>query len=143
MLALPISEFFSSETGWQLVPEHPYRKLDGASTFPDFWCDFAASRKYGEGMRFILEAKYLKSQASNLASRVVADIVRLSMPTSVGLKRYFLLAGASEYFPDASEEFLFGKRMFGAKGFYASPKHEVGKLEQNSTYSGSYPAAWK
>jgi hypothetical protein len=130
-LTLPVAEFLTSQTAWLLQSELYYQKLPGADALPDFWCDFAATRKGGNAqVQFILEAKYLRIKAENMRRQIVADFVRLSMPPGKALKRFFLLAGESQYFSDSSATFLFDKALFGMKvgnGYYIKPRDELAK----------------
>ena len=130
-LSLPIAEFLTSRTAWLLQSELPYQKLPGAKELPEFWCDFAGVRKGGNAeVKFILEAKYLKTKAENMRRQIAADFVRLSLPPGKNLKRYFLLAGQSHHFPQSDAEFLFDKRLFGMElnnGHYIQPRQEITK----------------
>src|SRR5262249_20907224 len=132
MLSIPISEFLALQTTWVVQPEVQYRKLCGSNLLPEFWCDFAGTPQYGKEIRFILEAKFLKGKAEKTTRRLVADFLRLSLPTNESLKRYFLLAGREEHFPESDSKILFGQELFGLVvngGRYIRPREEVQKAD--------------
>jgi hypothetical protein len=140
-LALPIAEFLASRTSWILTSELSYKHLAGPNVLPDFWCDFAGRRKSGEGTQFILEAKFLKRDAKGASAGIAADFIRLSLPPGLRLKRYFLLAGQSKFFPKSDAGFLFGKNLFGlqppTKGCYVTPSEEI-KKKNLSAFRSSF-----
>lgn len=107
MLSVPISEFLASQTSWELKTEFGYRHLPDGFHLPSFWCDFAGSRGVGSGIRFLLEAKYLKRPIEKMAKHVAADIIRLSLPQNKEVTRLFLLAGKRHHFQQQNDPFLF------------------------------------
>jgi hypothetical protein len=103
--SVPIAEFLASRTSWTLTSELSYKHLSGPNVLPDFWCDFAGRRKVGKDIQFILEAKFLKGEAKIVSGRIAFDFIRLSLPPRERLKRYFLLAGESKFFPKSDADF--------------------------------------
>lgn len=108
ILKVPISEY-PAQTTWVLKTEVGYGKLPGADGLTAFWCDFAGERKYGNGIRFLLESKFLKRSVDQLAIQIAADVIRLSLPRDQGLSRFFLLAGKREHFQGKKAAFPFDK----------------------------------
>jgi hypothetical protein len=136
MLFVPISEYLA-RTNWKLRPELSYRTLTGDNSLPIFSCDFVGINKFGDGFRWMLEAKYLKRDAEKMAKHIAADVVRLSMPKNKSLKRFFLLAGRDKYFPGTEVKCLFGK-LFGLgenKGCYVKTNEAI----ENADFSKSFP----
>jgi hypothetical protein len=130
-LTLPIAEFLTARTSWLLQPELYYQKIPGAKWLPEFWCDFAGTRKGGGGgVQFLLEAKYLKSKAEGVRRNIATDFIRLCLPPGKAIKRYFLLAGQSNYFPESDSELIFDRKLFGlevGRGCYIYPAQELAK----------------
>jgi hypothetical protein len=111
MLSVPISEFLASRKDWMLEQEGDYRKLLNAGALPRIWYDFSGRRRFGKGIDFLLETKFLKSAAEKTARGIAADVIRLSLPRQE-LTRIFLLAGRSEYFSKLGNSTLL-TRLFG------------------------------
>jgi hypothetical protein len=108
MLKVPISEYLAAETTWSLKTEFGYQKLPGSEGLRSFYCDFAATKKYGTGgIGFLLETKFLKRSIDSVAKHLAADVLRLALPQSQKLTRLFLLAGRTKHFQSAKPTFIF------------------------------------
>jgi hypothetical protein len=132
MLSFPISEYLASRPGWEVTPELHYKKVAEERDLSDFWCDFAARRKSAQHVGAILETKYLKGSAQGRARDIQADIIKLLLPPGRRLRRYFLLAGAVEHFPDEGADLFFDRELFGlkvGKGCFIKPRREINKPE--------------
>jgi hypothetical protein len=138
MLSVPITEYLSARTNWKLTPELSYRNLPGDKALPNFWTDFAGENKYGAGVSWILETKYLKQKAENMANHIAADIVRLSLPSHTKVKRLFLLAGEGDHFPKTKVSCLFG-RLYGLERKRGCML-KMGDATDNHSFLKSYPA---